>query len=672
MALPRAAAQSPAEPSGPVIRVTVDLVQIDAVVTDSKGRHVPGLEARDFEVLEDGQPQTITHFSYVPASGVEAPPVPGELPAAMAMEPLLPAAPLRPEQVRRTMVLMADDLGLTPADIPDVRKAMRRFVDEQMRPGDLVSVMTTSGGMGAMAQLTNDKRQLYAAIERIHYFVGSRPGWTWYTPIEQPTADRLYQKQIKERLDVARLPLLSVGTFSALAYAIEGLRQMPGRKAIAFFSDGIGQSAGGMVQLANRSSVTIYTLDPRGFVSFDATALDAGTAAGGLRAASAREVPYRASQAGLDQLARGTGGIFFHDDNDLVHGLANALDDMRSYYLIGYQPDRNDFEKVRGRTQFHKIQVKVLRAGLQVRSRNGFVGTPDPPASEPRFPQSARQALFSPFQENGFPVHLSAFYSPAAHKNPKNGRPLALVRAMMAIDGHGLLLPDAPDAKKQLNLEIAAAAFSAANEVVTSSDRIFRTAMTAGEMEQTVASGLLYGLDVEVPKPGPYQFRVAVRDANSGRIGSATLFVEIPDFARPGIALSSVRLSDSDPVRNAALTREGVLGAGSAVTRVFASGAVLRYDCTVIGAVIGRQTGKPDVDLAVRLFFGPEPILTGRPIPLAMPQGALPGAIPAAGTIKLPPDLPPGHYAVELVATDHLQGPKPGPAVEWTDFTLVK
>jgi hypothetical protein len=76
-------------------------------------------------------------------------------------------------------------------------------------------------------------------------------------------------------------------------------------------------------------------------------------------------------------MARGTGGIFFHDNNDLDQGLANALDDLSSYYLVGYQPQRADFNQVGGLPQFHKIEVKVLRAGLHVRSRNGFLGTPD-------------------------------------------------------------------------------------------------------------------------------------------------------------------------------------------------------------------------------------------------------------------------------------------------------
>ncbi len=138
------------------------------------------------------------------------------------------------------------------------------------------------------------------------------------------------------------------------------------------------------------------------------------------------EAPYRASQTSLDELARGTGGIFFHDNNDLGRGLANALDDMRAYYLIGYQPNREDFDKVRGEAKFHKIEVNVLRAGLRVRSRNGFVGIPDPPTIHEDARKSAKQelrkALFSPFHSNGFPVQLSAFYSAATRKDPKTGR----------------------------------------------------------------------------------------------------------------------------------------------------------------------------------------------------------------------------------------------------------
>jgi VWFA-related protein len=151
-----------------VIRVTVDLVQLDAVVTDSQGRRVTGLKPEDFRILEDGKPQKITHFSYVAGTAIAGGPAPRKNPgrAPEAIPP--PARALRPEEVRRTIVLMADDLGLSADEIPNVKKAMKSFVDGQMQAGDLVSIMTTSGGTGAMQQLTNDKRQLLALIDRIH------------------------------------------------------------------------------------------------------------------------------------------------------------------------------------------------------------------------------------------------------------------------------------------------------------------------------------------------------------------------------------------------------------------------------------------------------------------------------------------------------------------------
>ena len=71
-AAPLTPQQTGAQSDGPVIRVTVDLVQVDAVVTDSQGRHVTGLKPEDFQILEDGKPQKITHFSYVSGRAIPA------------------------------------------------------------------------------------------------------------------------------------------------------------------------------------------------------------------------------------------------------------------------------------------------------------------------------------------------------------------------------------------------------------------------------------------------------------------------------------------------------------------------------------------------------------------------------------------------------------------------
>jgi hypothetical protein len=242
---------------------------------------------------------------------------------------------------------------------------------------------------------------------------------------------------------------------------------------------------------------------------------------------------------------------------------------------------------------------------------------------------------------------------------------------MLAIDAHGLKFNDTPDGKKLVNLDIAAAAYGTNNEEVASSDRIFSMAMTPDEMHQTVASGLVYNFEIEIAKPGPYQLRVAAWDANAELAGSASTFVEVPDYNRTGIALSSVQLSDSDAQRNAGLTRAGVIGAGSAVTRMFASGAVLRYDCTVYGPRTDPQTGKPKIAMVVRLFRGLEQIYNGQPIPVPIPDRNSTAAIPAAGVVKLPATLPPGGYALELSVYDELEK-KPESATQWVDFTLLK
>ena len=167
-----------------VIRIDVNLVQVDAVVTDSRGRRVTDLQPASFEILQDGKPQTITNFSYVSTQAgwresaghraALAKPVKGEAPP--------PPPVLRPTEVRRTLALVVDDLGLAGENIPAVRSAIKNFIDEQMRPGDLVAIVRTGAGMGALQQFTTDKRLLYAALDRVKYGE-SRVGMSSFAPL---------------------------------------------------------------------------------------------------------------------------------------------------------------------------------------------------------------------------------------------------------------------------------------------------------------------------------------------------------------------------------------------------------------------------------------------------------------------------------------------------------
>src|SRR4051812_30160599 len=114
-----------------VVRISTNLVQVDAVVTGGDGRQVTDLSARDFEILEDGKPQQIANFSYVSLGG-PSPDAPAA-PAVRKGRGFIPPPPvrLRPEQVRRTIALVIDDLSLSFESMVSVRQALKKFIDEQ-------------------------------------------------------------------------------------------------------------------------------------------------------------------------------------------------------------------------------------------------------------------------------------------------------------------------------------------------------------------------------------------------------------------------------------------------------------------------------------------------------------------------------------------------------------
>src|SRR5262245_29022724 len=174
-----------AAPQDGVIRINVNLVQVDAVVTDSSGRPVTDLKVEDFDLLQDGKPQVITNFGFVNTkeARVVRPPVrPAVQPRNAPPTPLPPPIALRPEQIRRTIALVVDDLGLSFDSLVRVRESLKKWVDTQLQPGDLVAVIRTSAGMGALQQFTSDKRLLYAAIDLIRYQI-SRVGISSFAPL---------------------------------------------------------------------------------------------------------------------------------------------------------------------------------------------------------------------------------------------------------------------------------------------------------------------------------------------------------------------------------------------------------------------------------------------------------------------------------------------------------
>ena len=124
---------SASNPDTPIIRITTNLVQIDAVVTDHDGKPVTDLQKQDFEILQDGKSRDITAFSSVilapTVSGRPAPrpPKKGEPPI-----PFAPPPSVTKEQIHRTVAILVDDLNMAFEDVAHARAAVHQFVDRDL------------------------------------------------------------------------------------------------------------------------------------------------------------------------------------------------------------------------------------------------------------------------------------------------------------------------------------------------------------------------------------------------------------------------------------------------------------------------------------------------------------------------------------------------------------
>jgi len=605
---------NPLPAANPVIRVSVNLVQVDAVVTDAKDDHITDLQPDDFEILEDGRPQKITNFSFVQVKPGEVAPPPAR-PGAAAADP---PRTLRKEEVHRSIVLMVDDFGTEYRDVIGVIGNAKKFVNEQMAPGDLVAVTASHGGMGFYQQFTSDKRQLLAAIDHLGHRPGMGQGLIWN--LVSPPRPIGY-----------------------LRWAIEGLQDVPGRKAIVILSHNFPAVPPFMLNLANRSGVVIYVVNPSGFV---------------------HDNPDFNPEA--HALARQTGGLYIMSwtGRDLTADLGRVMDDMSSYYLLGYQPNRSDFDLSQGRPVHHDIQVKVRRPDLTVRARSGFMGVPDPgvkPAPKIREEFLAR-ALFSPFSANGIRLRLDPLYA-ASEPDPKTRHRLPVLHAMVSIDGNDVRFADGSDGKKKLVIDVVVGVYNQDGTRAGSRDQRFEISATPDEVARLAVSGIGYTMDVKLTRPGPYQIRAAVRDVGSGIVGSAYSFVEIPDFNKSGIVLSSVALSSAP-------AGTGENDTGSLGWSKFTAGAKVHFACEVFGVTPARPPGEPEVEMEVRLFREGNAVLETPP--LAVSPGMISGEHLLAGDIQLSNGLVPGDYAMQLVAYDRLAPPKKQIASQWIDLTIVK
>jgi VWFA-related protein len=681
-----------------VVRITTNLIQVDATVTDKNGNTVTDLTADDFEILENGKEQKITNFSFVPLA-----PAQPDVPVATA-DPNAPGPPkaLAPEQVRRTIAMVVDDLGLSFQSNVYARKALKKFVDEQMQPGDLVAIIRTAGGMGALQQFTSDKRQLYAAIDRMKWNPAGRAGVTAFAPITGNTIIDEAAGNLPGRsgdgnnpaddLDEFRDELYTVGTLGALNYIVRGLRELPGRKSVMLVSDGVkifdraGQSdriidtIRRLTDLANRASVVIYTMDARGLQSLDLNAEDniRGLNQGQVQnKLLQRRQDFFESQNGLNFLAQQTGGLAIRNNNDLSDGIKRMLDDQQGYYLIGYRPDEGTFDPKKVR--FNDLKIKIKRPGLKVRYRNGYINVTDENAQlqapKTRVQQLVR-AVASPFSSGEVDLRLTSLFA----NDPTAG---SYMRSILHVDPQRLTFEKEPDGWNKLTFDVMAVTFGDNGVVVDEVSRTHTIRIRGNTLARILQNGFDYNMTVPVKKPGAYQLRAAFRDTVSERVGSAAQFIEVPDIGKNRLTLSGLIVDGYDRVKTNPLALDAATRgtdaetfsfeadpqAGPAVRRL-RRGMVLQVGYMIYNARLDKSTGRSQLQTQIRLFRDGLEVFTGTPQPFDAGTQADLKRLAAGARLQLGTEMMPGEYVVQIVVTDLLAKDKYRVATQWIDFQL--
>ena len=713
---------SPQSAQDDVVRITTNLVQLDAVAMKD-GKQVTDLAADDFEITEDGKPQTITHFSYIsnvpaaarPSSNNITPKPDNNKTAA----PVLPAV-VRPYEVRRTIVIVVDDLGISFESMTPIKLQLHKFVEDQLQADDLVAIIRTGGEVGLLQQFTTDRRLLFRAIDGLRWNPCGRVGNSSLAPmpnLTEPTTNLgSGQNAVGLCADLQGGPLTS--TVRALRFILQAMRALPGRKTMVILSDNLpldvpdldslkrgpikpaSQSADAdlvrgrdetqfgnegvlrrTAEIANRSSVVIYTVDTRGIKTTGLTASDNTSPSGsGLRrgtdglTAQVRDVIQTRSEqlqdagGGMSLLAQLTGGFMVSNTNDF--GLPRVLREEEGYYLVGYRPGGETFNR-----SFHHIKARVKRPGVTLRTREGFYGLNDKDVTptKPTTRDQMNSALMSPFGATGIEVHLASVFA-----NTKQTG--AVIRSLVHVKAGDLKFADGPDGARKADFNLSAVLFDEDGKVVHSAGETRALRLKARDYDRAMRDGLVYQLDVPVKKPGLYQFRVLVRDASSSHFGVAGQLVDAPNFRNKGVVLSGMTLSSisadaSEPHSSA--RSDAAAGAfdsaiGNTAVRRFHQGSDLFFAYVIYKAERDKATNLPKLTSQVRLFRDGKLLYAGD-LKSIDPSGQMDlERISASGALRLGPTLGLGQYILQVTINDRQADEKNGTATQWIDFEIVK
>jgi VWFA-related protein len=550
------------------IQVSVNLVLIDARVTDRNGRTIRDLKPEQFALFEDDKPQSISTLQYFDVADLQMAESTQSKPVLVPMAGLTPAEGVQHEiQNRRLIVLFYDLTSLRPDSLVRAVDSGEKFVREQMSPADLVGVVSYGNQLRVLAALTNDRDALMRAIRGIT--PGKESALADVANANTDADEELVQEDAGAAFtpDETEFNIFNTDRkLSAVESLSELLRYIPGKKSVIHFSNGITQTGDenrsqldAAVDAANRSNVSLYTVDAQGLDApapgGDASRGAAGGTAMYTGAAVFRQIDMRhASRETLTTLASDTGGRSFFDLNDFSEVFRRVQEEGTGYYLLGYYST-----DLKHDGRWRRVRVKVNVPGDHVQYRQGYYAPKDYgfATAEDR-QQQLQQAMRAEAPRVEFPVALEIthfrlnerdFFVPIAAKVDS--------RAFEWAEKSG---------KHETRFDFAAEVQDQkTHRVVSALEDSIKISLKLDRFQQVQRQPLLYEGGVILP-PGSYQVKLLAREDESGRIGTFKEDLVLPAIQPARLELSSVLLSsqlehqkDTSEVTRNTLSRDAKL-----------------------------------------------------------------------------------------------------------------
>jgi VWFA-related protein len=479
-------------PTTTIFKARTDLVLVPVVVRGKHGDPISGLTASAFRLEENGKQQTISLFEELQTAATDTPPTP-------ILDRGYSNLPFDDTHQLRLTIMVLDLLNTTPNQRSDGRDLLIKFLSKGLAHNQPVSLLCiTSKDLELVHPFTSDATVLIAALKKLQ--LGAER--------IMPRRDAI-EKTLKQLTEIAQ-GYIGIPGRKSMIFATGDLPDprlaITPNPANSFFDQEFDETFKTLID----ANIAVYPFEPLAF-SREPTF-------------TTRRDSRRASfsDEGLRHFADATGGNRCIEANDLMKCFAEAVDDSRSYYMLGFTVPPED-----RKPGWRNLSVKVSAEHANIRARSGFFYGNPAPSGTPKSAHDAEiNALASPLAYSALPMYVRVL-PPAP--NTTAGTPPAsatktTVEFLVTIPLSSVRID--PTSSSPLDLEIGAIALTRDTREAGEFLHPVRGNPKPEALQQFAREGLKLREKLELP-PGSYDLRFMTRDNNSDRIGTVVFPLDV-------------------------------------------------------------------------------------------------------------------------------------------------